>query len=228
VSASAARRVRRIVDVLEAAYGPQRWRSSGPALDGLIRTILSQNTNDRNSRGAFQSLRRAFDSWEAVMRAPTRCIARAIRVAGLATIKSARIKRILRQIHADRGDLSLEFLRDLPADEARAALNRFHGVGPKTAACVLMFSFGMPVLPVDTHVHRVSQRLGLIGPTVSAEKAHDVLAAIVPPELVYPFHVLLIQHGRAICHRRKPACTRCVLRSAPGRCTYHEANVRGS
>ena len=212
MSASAERRVQRIVGLLEEAYGPRRWRPGGPGIDGLIGTILSQNTNDRNSGSAFAALRRAFETWDEVRRAPTRRIARAIQVAGLSNVKAPRIKRILQHIHADRGSLSIEFLRRVPPAEARAYLSRFDGVGPKTAACVLMFNFAMPVLPVDTHVHRVSQRLGLIGPRVSAEKAHALLEAMVPPALIYPFHVLMIEHGREVCRRRKPDCGRCVLR----------------
>lgn len=215
-------RVRRIVQVLEGAYGKRPWRSSGPGLDGLVRTILSQNTNDGNSGAAFRSLREAFADWDAVRRAPAARIAQAIRIAGLSNIKGPRIKRILQEIHADRGEVSLEFLRDRPPAEARAYLRRFKGVGPKTAACVLMFNFAMPVLPVDTHVHRVSQRLGLIGPRVSAEQAHERLEAIVPAEKVYAFHVLLIQHGREVCHRRSPQCGRCVLRRL---CAFRQGMV---
>ena len=212
MSAAGRRRVRRVVELLEETYGPRTWRPRRTGLEGLIATILSQNTSDRNSSAAFRSLRQRFPSWEAVRRAPVVRIADAIRPAGLANVKARRIKSILQRIHAERGRLSLEFLGRLPAHEARAWLDRFEGVGPKTSACVLMFNFGMPVLPVDTHVHRLSQRLGLVGPRVDSGKAHQVLERLVPGELVYPFHVLLIEHGRKVCRRRRPLCEGCVLR----------------
>jgi endonuclease-3 len=205
-------RIQRIVALLEQTHGPQRWRPRGPAIDGLVGTILSQNTSDTNSGAAYRALRAAFDSWEAVMRAPATRIARAIRTAGLANVKSVRIKRVLQQIYAERGELSLQFLRRLPLEQARAYLGRFEGVGPKTVACVLMFNLNLPVLPVDTHVHRVSLRLGLIPPGTSAERAHELLAEQVPDELVYRFHVLLVQHGRQICAARRPDCPACALR----------------
>ena len=210
--AASRRRVRRIVELLERAHGPRRWRSSGPGIDGLVGTILSQNTSDTNSGAAFRALRRRYPSWDDVMRAPVREIERTIRPAGLSRTKSARIKAVLQQIHAERGELSLQFLARLSPAEARAYLERFDGVGPKTVACVLMFNFGLPVLPVDTHVHRVSRRLGLIGADVSAERAHELLARAVPRELVYAFHVLLIAHGRARCKARAPRCEGCPLR----------------
>jgi endonuclease-3 len=209
------RRVRRIVERLEEAHGPRRWsrRARRSGLEGLIRTILSQNTNDANSGAAFDALRERFGGdWEAVRRAPRRSIARAIRIAGLSNVKAARIKQLLAAIREERGELSLEFLAGLPPEEAAAYLGRFEGVGPKTVACVLMFSFGMPVLPVDTHVHRLARRLGLIDAGVDAEEAHALLARVVPARLVYPFHVLLIAHGREVCHSRGPLCGQCVLR----------------
>lgn len=209
------RRIRCIVERLEQAHGSRRWSRRGrrPGLEGLIRTILSQHTNDANSGAAFDALVERFGGdWEAVRRAPRRSVARAIRVAGLSNVKAARIKQILGAIRAERGELSLEFLAGLPPEEAAAYLGRFEGVGPKTVACVLMFSFGMPVLPVDTHVHRLARRLGLIEAGVDAAAAHALLGRVVPAELVYPFHVLLIAHGREICHSRSPDCRRCVLR----------------
>jgi endonuclease-3 len=211
-------RVRRLAARLEFAYGPRRWSSSGPALDELVATVLSQHTNDTNSGAAYRELAAAFGDWEAVLRAPTRAVAEAIRTAGLANVKALRIQQILRRLRAERGDLSLEFLAGRPAPEARAYLAALPGVGPKTAACVLLFSFGMPVLPVDTHVHRVSARLGLIGPTVNAERAHDLLASLVPADLVYAFHLLMIEHGRRVCHARRPACRRCLIRRG---CRYN-------
>jgi len=201
-----------LVRRLEKVYGPRVWRrrrTSG--LDQLVATVLSQNTNDANSSEAFRRLRKALPTWEAVRAAPVGRIERAIRVGGLARTKARRIKRILDIIHERYGRLSLEFLAGAPLQQARAALADLPGVGPKTVGCVLMFGFGRPVLPVDTHVHRVSTRLGLIPAGTSAERAHELLQARAPDRLVYAFHVLLIEHGRRTCRARKPACAGCVL-----------------
>jgi endonuclease-3 len=207
------RRVRRLVQRLEATYGPRPWRRRRPGLEGLIRTILSQSTSDTNSGAAFDALHRRFEGdWDAVRRAPVRRIAAVIRSAGLANVKAGRIKTILKQIHRQRGELSLEFLARLPTAEACDYLGGFEGVGPKTVGCVLMFCFGMPVLPVDTHVHRLALRLGLVPPKTGAVAAHALLAPLVPDALVHPFHVLLIQHGRQVCRAQSPRCGDCVLR----------------
>jgi endonuclease-3 len=196
---------------LRTVYGPVSLGERLPPLDELIATILSQNTSDRNSDSAFAELRRCFPDWDAVRRARVAQVARAIRAGGLARQKAPRIRSILRQIHAQRGELSLDFLRDLPSAEGLRYLRSFAGVGPKTAACVLLFACDKPVLPVDTHVHRVSRRLGLIGPKTSAEKAHEGLARITPPGRVLEFHVQLIRHGRRVCTARDPRCEECVL-----------------
>jgi endonuclease-3 len=201
-----------IVRRLERAYGPRRWEGPcGDGIDDLVATILSQNTNDVNSGQAFDRLKAAFPTWDAVRRAPLAKVVNAIRVGGLAPTKARRIRRVLDIILQRYGRLSLAFLRDAPLDEARQALASLPGVGPKTVGCVLMFGFNRPVLPVDTHVHRVTLRLGLIPPKTSAARAHDLLQAQVPDRLVYPFHVLLIAHGRRTCHARRPDCPHCVL-----------------
>ncbi|MFH1924809.1 MAG: endonuclease III, partial [Planctomycetota bacterium] len=179
--------------------------------DELIATILSQNTSDANSHGAFEELWRRFGDWDAVRRAPVARIAGAIRQAGLANRKAPRIKAILKRIHAERGELSLEFLRSMPTPEAVAYLRGLDGVGPKTAACVLLFACRKPVLPVDTHVHRVSRRLGLIAPGTDAARAHEELAPLVPASRVLEFHVQLIRHGRTRCSARNPKCEDCPL-----------------
>jgi endonuclease-3 len=196
---------------LRRQYGPVNLGEPLPPLDELIATILSQNTSDRNSDAAFAELRRRFPDWDAVRRAPVAAVVKAIHSAGLARQKAPRIKAILRQIHRQRGELSLDFLHDLPAAEGVRYLRGFVGVGPKTAACVLLFACGKPVLPVDTHVHRVSRRLGLIGARVSAEQAHEDLARQVPPDRVLEFHIQLIRHGRRVCTARDPRCEDCVL-----------------
>jgi endonuclease-3 len=183
----------------------------GPVLDELVATILSQNTSDANSSAAFEELQRRFRDWDAVRRASVRRIADAIRSAGLANRKAPRIKAILQHIHRQQGKLDLEFLASCSVDEAMNYLLQFDGIGPKTAACVLLFSCGKPVLPVDTHVHRVSKRLGLIGQRTNAEKAHAELAPLVPADCVLEFHIQLIRHGRTVCSARNPQCSDCVL-----------------
>jgi endonuclease-3 len=203
--------VSEVVRRLQRLYGPRPWRRWGKPLDGLIATVLSQHTSDVNSDAAYRSLRRAFKSWKAAMVAPPSSVERAIRCGGLARQKTRSIQAILRTIQADRGKLSLDFLSRWPMDKAREYLKGLPGVGPKTAACVLMFNLGKPALPVDTHIHRLARRLGLIPEDTSADQAHERLEMMCPPRLVYPFHVLLIQHGREVCHARRPRCGDCVL-----------------
>lgn len=205
------RRVRTIVRRLEKAYGPRPWQPSGDPLGGLIWTILSQHTSDINSHAAYDRLRQAFPTWRAVLDAKACDIERAIRCGGLARRKAGRIQTILAAIRADRGRLSLDFLADWPTDQAIDYLSQFNGVGAKTAACVMMFDLGKPVLPVDTHVHRLSKRLGLIAADTDADGAHRELQALCPDELVWPFHVLLIHHGRRTCRARNPLCANCSL-----------------
>lgn len=207
-----------VCDRLDEAYGPLAWRSHGDPLDALILTILSQHTSDRNSERAFDTLRRRFPDWDAVCDAPVSEVADAIRCGGLADAKAPRIQAVLRQIrHRTGGATRLDFLHYLPTDEAKTFLEGFHGVGPKTAACVLMFSLLRPVLPVDTHVFRVSHRVGLIPERLGEARAHEALGALVPPERVYGFHVHLIRHGRRVCVARGPRCSVCALRA---RCDY--------
>ena len=196
---------------LERVFGPVEPPEQLPVLDELIATILSQNTTDSNSGAAFEELRRRFRDWEAGRRAPVEQVADAIRIAGLADQKAPRIKAVLQRLHEERGELSLEFLHEMPLDEACEYLRRFPGVGPKTIACVLLFACRKPILPVDTHVHRISQRLGLIGPKTNEAKAHAELTRLVPVERVLDFHIQLIRHGREVCAARKPRCTECVL-----------------
>jgi endonuclease-3 len=205
------KRVAAILRRLEKMYGPVEPPPVGPVLDELIATILSQNTSDANSGAAYEELCRRFDGWDAVRRASPARIARTIRRAGLANRKAPRIRAILQQIHEERGELSLEFLREMPTPEAVEYLRRFSGVGPKTVACVLLFACRRPVLPVDTHVHRVSRRLGLIGQRTGADKAHQLLARLVPPGRVLDFHIQWIRHGRTVCSARSPGCEGCSL-----------------
>jgi endonuclease-3 len=156
-------------------------------------------------------------TWEAVRDAPRHTVIQAIRIAGLANQKGPRIQQVLRQISAERGNLDLEFLRRIPLEEARRWLLTFKGVGPKTAAIVLLFSLGRPAFPVDTHIHRVSGRIGLRPKKMSVEQTHQHLEALLPPEAYYAGHLNLIRLGREVCKARKPDCPRCPVRAM---CAY--------
>lgn len=193
-------------------YGDLVWRPSIDPLSELVLTILSQHTSDTNRDRAFAEMRRRYPTWEEVRDAPTPELVDAIRSGGLANQKAPRIQDTLRRIWEERGELNLDFLTDMPVEKAKVWLGSFRGVGPKTAACVLMFSCGMPVLPVDTHVYRVSQRLGLIGPRVNAEQAHTVLEDLLEPAQRYTFHINMITHGRRICKAQRPLCEACIVR----------------
>jgi endonuclease-3 len=192
-------------------YGYPVWRQPLPPLDELVSTILSQNTNDANRDRAFHALQERFPTWEAVRDANEIEVIEAIRPAGLANQKGPRIQQVLRQITAQRGELNLDFLADLPPEEATQWLMQFKGVGPKTAAIVLQFSLSKPAFPVDTHIYRVSGRLGLRPAKASAEQAHQLLAQIFPSEAYYAAHLNLIRLGREICQARRPRCEACPL-----------------
>jgi endonuclease-3 len=177
----------------------------------LVLTILSQHTNDTNSGKAFATMQARFPSWDGVLRAKPAALIESIRLGGLANQKGPRIQQVLGRIWEERGSWELDFLAELPLDEAKAWLRALPGVGPKTAACVLMFALGRPALPVDTHVYRVARRLGLIGPKVTADQAHALLEALVPAEDTYAFHIGLIKLGRHTCTARAPDCGGCPL-----------------
>lgn len=210
----------RVYELLVATYGEPKNEPDYDPLGGLIGTILSQHTSDSNSGKAYTQLVTAFPGWEEIRDAPTHLVAEAIRVGGLANVKAVRIQRAL-HILTDRqradgktGPLDKYLLEELirrTPEEAWSYLRSIPGVGPKTAACVLMFDLQMPVMPVDTHVHRVARRLGLIGPKVSAEQAHTIFAKITPPQWIYTLHVDLIRHGRQVCHAQRPDCDHCPL-----------------
>jgi endonuclease III len=193
-------------------YGPPVWRTPLPPVDELVSTILSQNTNDTNRDRAFELLHRQFTAWEAVRDAEPGAVVAAIRPAGLANQKGPRIQQVLREITRQRGSLDLDFLKDLPLEEARTWLMQFKGVGPKTAAIVLLFSLGRPAFPVDTHIYRVSGRIGLRPAKMSVEAAHPHLEKLFPPETYQAAHLNIIRLGREICAARVPACPRCPLR----------------
>jgi len=200
-----------ILAALIGEYGSRDWQPDDNPLAMLVQTILSQNTSDTNSRRAFESLMDTFPAWEDIADAEVGQIAASIRSGGLGDIKSGRIKQTLGEIQRRRGRLELHFLKALPLDEARDWLKQLPGVGTKTASCVLLFSLGQPALPVDTHVFRVSRRLGLIDSRTSVEQAHRRLESLVPPEMVYEFHVLMIENGRRVCKAQRPRCPECVL-----------------
>lgn len=201
----------KIFSLLEDAYGVPQCKANLLPLDELILTILSQSTSSANYSRAFEGIKRQFPSWEDVSRADATDIEDSIRAGGLARTKAVRIKAILEEIYARQGSLDLGFIADMTDDEALEYLMGFHGVGIKTAACVLMFSLCRDVLPVDTHVHRISQRLGLIGPRDSAEGAYHLLRDIVPAGRRYSAHVNMVTHGRRICKAVNPSCDICGL-----------------
>ena len=199
-------------------YGQREWHPRLDPLSELIFTILSQNTSDVNRDEAWRRLKERFPTWESVLAADAAEIAEAIRPGGLANVKAPRIQEALRVIKLERDKFTLDFLAEMEVDEARRWLTSLSGVGPKTAAIVLLFSLGKPAFPVDTHVHRVSRRLGLIGPKTSREKSHEVLEALLPPEIYYTFHLNLIAHGREVCKSQRPCCAACILQEY---CSYY-------
>jgi endonuclease-3 len=214
-----------IIERLSALYGTAVWRPHGDPMTELVLTILSQNTSDANSGRAFMRLLSRFPAWEALMAAPPEEIEREIAVGGLARIKAPRIKAILEEVWRRRGGFDLQFLREMPLQEAKEWLRSLPGVGPKTAACVLMFALGRPALPVDTHVHRVAQRLGLVPSKAGAAESHEILEAVLEPEQVYPFHISLIKHGRRLCRAQRPLCDECPLLHA---CPHGQSVLSGA
>ncbi|MBA4379359.1 MAG: Fe-S cluster assembly protein HesB [Anaerolinea sp.] len=203
---------REVQQRLLSFYGQPTWRNPLPPLDELVSTILSQNTNDTNRDRAFQALKARFPNWEAARDAEPGSVIEAIRPAGLANQKGPRIQQVLREITAERGALDLSFLSELPLQEARAWLMKFKGVGPKTAAILLLFSLGRPAFPVDTHIYRVTGRIGFRPERMSVEEAHSHLERLFPSETYYAAHLNIIRLGREICAARQPRCPVCPLR----------------
>ena len=200
-----------IIDLLGPSYGPYQHASRMEPAEEVVFTILSQHTSDINSMRAFHQLMTEFASLEAVAQGDVWRIEGAITRGGLAKVKAPRIKQVLNLILEKRGNLDLSFLAEMPLEEAKAWMREMPGIGPKSAAVILCFSLGMPAMAVDTHVHRVAKRLGLIGPKTSADDAHELLEPMVEPEQVYAFHVALITHGRRVCKALRPMCGECVL-----------------
>lgn len=208
---------------LKGNYGEPTWRRHLLPVDELVSTILSQSTSDTNRDKGFYALKERYGDWESVMNAPEADIVETIRPAGLANQKGPRIQAALRTIQQQRGELSLDFLGALPLDEAKAWLVNINGVGPKTAAIILLFAFNRPAFPVDTHVHRITQRLGMIGPKVTADKAHNLLENGARPDTYYAMHLNLIRHGRETCAARQPQCETCVLQDV---CAHYQEKIK--
>ena len=215
----------RILSRLRRAYGRKPWKCWGRGVDVLVDTILSQNTSDKNSTAGYRQLRRRFKSWNQVADAPVGEVERNIRVSGLSNQKAPRIQMILREIRRQHGKINLEFLKSMDEQQAYDYLTKFKGVGPKTANCVQLFAFGHPVFPVDTHIHRIARRLGLIGPRTTAEQAHELLKPMIPAKDRYEMHVLLIAHGRKTCKAIQPRCGECVLLQI---CRFGQERCSGS
>ncbi len=215
-----------LLERLGERYAHPTW--AGPRVDPvseLVLTILSQNTADTNSFRAFTALRAAYPSWDAVLAAPTDELEDVIRPGGLAPTKSKRIQHVLAEVHAaTEGTWDLGFVGTWPLEEARAWLTSLPGIGRKTASIVLLFNFGRPVMPVDTHVHRVAWRLGMFPRNTPLDRAHDFLEEVLQPEEMYPFHVELIRHGRDTCRAPRPICGLCPLTDI---CPYFADAMRG-
>jgi endonuclease III len=209
---------------LTEKYGEEPFSSKDP-MSMLVDILLSHRTRDEQTAAAWENLLRQFGSWEGVRDAPTADVEKAIANVNWPETKAPRIQTVMRRITEERGDLNLDFLRELPVEEAVAWLNRFEGVGPKTAACVLLFTLQMPLLPVDVHVHRLSIRLGLIGKKVTAEAAHDLLQALLPKDarVIYNFHKALLRHGQRLCVYDHPRCHKCPLTDL---CDFYKTVVR--
>jgi endonuclease III len=204
-------RLQRILKLLTQTYGPRPWKCWGRGVDVLVDTILSQNTSDANSTAGYRRLRRRFRSWNQVANAEPDQVEKCIRISGLSKLKAPRIQHILRQLKSDHGKIDLKFVNEMNEQQAYAYLTSFKGVGPKTAACTLLFAFGKAMFPVDTHIHRLAKRLDLISQNATAEQAQEILTPLIAREQRYAMHVLLIEHGRKTCRAVSPKCEQCVL-----------------
>lgn len=203
----------KVVRVLDDLYGPEVWDGPRDPLATLIRTILSQSTSDGNRDRAYAGLTGRFPTWAGVMKADVEAIAEAIRAGGLANQKARTIRDFLIWLKAERGELNLDFLGEMPPEEAATLLCERRGIGIKTVCVTLMFACGKDVFPVDTHIHRITRRLGLIPETCTAEKAHGLLPPLIPSGKALSLHVNMLEFGRRVCHARNPDCDRCPLRT---------------
>ena len=211
MSKDVGKKAEKVCKILITKYGKEVSERKLPPIDELVMTILSQHTNDINMYRAFESLKETYSSWEEVLAAPQDELAVSIRSSGMYNLKAKRIQATLREIQERIGKLDLSVIETMEIPEAKKWLTSLHGVGPKTAAIVLLFSFGLPVLPVDTHVWRVTKRLGIIDMKVSREKAHDLLEKIMPRDCISSLNKNLVQHGREVCRAQNPKCADCFL-----------------
>jgi len=205
------KKAEKVCKILINNYGEEVSERKLPPIDELVMTILSQHTNDINMFRAFESLKATYSTWEEVLTAPQDELAVSIRSSGMYNLKAKRIQATLREINERVGKLDLSLIEKMEISEAKEWLTSLYGVGPKTAAIVLLFSFGLSVLPVDTHVWRVTKRLGIIDMKISREKAHDLLEQIIPPACIPSLNKNLVRHGRAVCRAQNPKCADCFL-----------------
>ncbi|MFW5709240.1 MAG: endonuclease III domain-containing protein [Chloroflexota bacterium] len=212
-----------VARTLREIYGELQWSDGQSPMDELVSCILSQNTNDANRDRGFTALKQRYPTWQDVVDAPLDELIDTIRPAGLANQKGPRIQRALEQIYRERGEYNIDFLADIPINEAKEWLVSMDGIGPKTAAIVLCFAFNRAAFPVDTHVLRVSTRIGFLPEKTNADRAHDIMEAIVPAEDYFQFHIHLIRHGRDTCNARSPHCERCPLTQ---HCDYFQRFVK--
>ena len=209
--ASKIKQINKTIELLKKEYSESDWEVRRDPISELVYTILSQHTSDINSIRAFNNLIEKFKTFESLKDASVKDIESTIHSGGLAKIKAPRIKEILEIIYENIGSFDLSFLSEMNIDEAKFWLKSLPGIGPKTAAIVLCFSFGMPVMPVDTHIFRLSKRLGFIDNKINADDAHEILEEMIKPDKIFSFHMNLIKHGREVCNARRPKCSSCVL-----------------
>jgi endonuclease-3 len=212
-----------MVDTLDRLYQGAQWaasRSRPEPVEAIVRTILSQNTNDANRDRGYEGLRSRFADWDDVRKARLVSIRAAIRPAGLAGQKAPAIRDFLNWLHRERGDLRMDFLGEMPVEEAVASLTQHKGIGLKTAYILLAFAFDKDLCAVDTHVHRILKRVGVIGPSCGRERAHLELRPLIPSGRAIAFHVNLLDHGKAVCTARSPGCQACAIAHL---CQYRRA-----
>jgi endonuclease-3 len=212
------KKTKELIKRLDNHYGLKEWSRWREPVGELVRTILSQNTTDKNSLKAYADLQEAYPTWEDILLAEEADIANVIRSGGLANTKAKKIKKALAEIKKHHGSIDLEFLADYELTEAAKYLISLDGVGPKTAACVLIFSFNFPMIPADTHVHRLSNRIGIVDGS-TREKTQELLQDEIPDKNKYSFHLNLIEHGRQICKAKNPGCANCFLQDI---CDYFQ------
>jgi len=212
------KKTQELIKRLDDHYGLKEWTRWREPVGELVRTILSQNTTDKNSLKAYADLQEAYPTWEDILVADEKDLADVIRSGGLANTKAKKIKKALAEIKQQHGVIDLEFLAEYELSKAEDYLVSLDGVGPKTAACVLIFSFNFPIIPADTHVHRLSNRIGVVDGS-TREKTQNLLQDVIPDKDKYSFHLNLIEHGRQVCKAKNPICDNCFLQDI---CDYYQ------